>query len=170
MNFATSSTRRGFTLIELLVVIAIIGILSAVVLASLNTARSKGADASIKSNLKTIQTQAELYHDTAGNKYHTTFSASAGCTTASPGLFADTTVRNAMNSAISATGGTALSGTASTDAFCAIGQNGASYTFIVKLKSTPTQYFCVDSYGNAVATTSTALGGGASADTLRCIP
>ncbi len=54
---------KGFTLIELLVVIAIIGILASVVLASLNTARSKGADAAIKSNLNNIRAQAELFYD-----------------------------------------------------------------------------------------------------------
>ncbi len=55
--------KRGFTLIELLVVIAIIGILSSVVLASLNTARGKGANAAVKSNLQGIRSQAEIIYD-----------------------------------------------------------------------------------------------------------
>lgn len=53
---------RGFTLIELLVVIAIIGILSSVILASLNTAREKAYDARRESDLKEVQTALELYY------------------------------------------------------------------------------------------------------------
>jgi type IV pilus assembly protein PilA len=55
--------KKGFTLIELLVVIAIIGILSSVVLASLNSARAKGKDAAIKSQLNSLRAQMSLYAD-----------------------------------------------------------------------------------------------------------
>lgn len=54
---------RGFTLIELLVVIAIIGILSSIVLASLNSARQSSRDARRISDLKQVQLALELYFD-----------------------------------------------------------------------------------------------------------
>ena len=54
---------KGFTLIELLVVIAIIGILSSIVLASLNSARQKGRDARRVSDIKQLQLALELYYD-----------------------------------------------------------------------------------------------------------
>ena len=66
----------GFTLIELLVVIAIIGILSSVVLASLNSARAKGRDARRLADVKQLQLALELYHD-AENQYPATTSVAA---------------------------------------------------------------------------------------------
>lgn len=69
----------GFTLIELLVVIAIIGILSSVVLASLNSARTKARDTRRVSDLKQIQVALELYYD-ANSKYPTTLTSLVGNT------------------------------------------------------------------------------------------
>ena len=57
--------RKGFTLIELLVVIAIIGILSSVVLASLNSARRKSRDARRIADLGQLRLALELYFDAA---------------------------------------------------------------------------------------------------------
>ncbi len=54
-------------MIELLVVVAIIGILASVVLASLNTARTKGKDASAKASMAAMKAEAELSVDAAGN-------------------------------------------------------------------------------------------------------
>jgi prepilin-type N-terminal cleavage/methylation domain-containing protein len=61
--------QRGFTLIELLVVIAIIGILSSVVLASLNGARKKGRDARRISDVKQIQLALEMFYDSNSSEY-----------------------------------------------------------------------------------------------------
>ena len=55
--------KRGFTLVELLVVIAIIGILAAVVMVSLNSARSKARDAQRKSDVTNISLALEMFYD-----------------------------------------------------------------------------------------------------------
>ena len=81
---------RGFTLIELLVVIAIIGILSSVVLASLNSARNKGNDVGVRANMATIATQAGLYYENNGNSYGTAADSCAA------GLFTDPTITQAI--------------------------------------------------------------------------
>ena len=134
---------KGFTLIELLVVIAIIGILSAVVLASLNTARSKGNDAAIQSNLSTIQTQAEV--DYASNSYYTTANsygsntaATTACNAAST-IFADPTVANAAAQADSANG----AGTVT----CNVAAGGSAYAVSAQMVATAGTYWCVDSTG-----------------------
>lgn len=62
------TSQKGFTLIELLVVIAIIGLLSSVVLASLNGARSKSRDARRVADMKQMQVALELYYSD-NNKY-----------------------------------------------------------------------------------------------------
>lgn len=62
---------RAFTLIELLVVIAIIGILSAVALGALNTARNKGIDAAIQADIESARAQSDLYYDANGQSYAT---------------------------------------------------------------------------------------------------
>jgi len=123
---------RGFTLIELLVVIAIIGILSAVVLASLNTARSKGNDAAIQSNLSTIRTQAEIFYGT-GNTYGT---AGSTCNAAGS-LFLDATIVKAIASADSANGAGVM----------VCGNSTTAYAISSPLSSSATTYWCVDSTG-----------------------
>ncbi|MCX6703221.1 MAG: prepilin-type N-terminal cleavage/methylation domain-containing protein [Candidatus Zambryskibacteria bacterium] len=58
--------KKGFTLIELLVVIAIIGMLSSVVLGSLNSARAKARDAATMRNFSQVQKALILYYDKYG--------------------------------------------------------------------------------------------------------
>ena len=128
---------QGFTLIELLVVIAIIGILSAVVLASLNTARQKGSDAAIQSDLSTIRNQAELYYDGAGgNSYGSNTALESSCT-ATDNMMSNSNIERAAAAADAANG----AGTVT----CNVSAGGTQYAIAAQLVSNTNDYWCVDS-------------------------
>lgn len=56
----------GFTLVELMIVISIIGILSSIILGSVNVARGRGLDARIQADLANVQLALLVYNDTTG--------------------------------------------------------------------------------------------------------
>jgi len=62
LNFSNKQN-TGFTLIELLVVITIIGLLSTMVLVSLNTARMKARDVRRLADLRQVALALEMYYD-----------------------------------------------------------------------------------------------------------
>jgi len=86
MHGTSPLIQKGFTLIELLVVIAIIGILSAVVLASLSTAKNKGTDASVEESMHNLRTATEIYYNS-----QTPGSYGATATDCASGIFAAST-------------------------------------------------------------------------------
>jgi prepilin-type N-terminal cleavage/methylation domain-containing protein len=134
---------RGFTLIELLVVIAIIGILSSVVLASLNTARSKGQDAAIQSDITGIRNQAQLYFNT-NNHYGPVLGAVESDCAATDNMFSDATIVRQVSGADSAnSAGTVV---------CNVSADGQAYAVAAELVATPGTYFCVDSTGTSNGT------------------
>jgi prepilin-type N-terminal cleavage/methylation domain-containing protein len=149
--------QRGFTLIELLVVIAIIGILSAVVLASLNSARSKGNDAAIKANLGSVATQAALY--ISSNPGYGVFDDGAGavddCPTSGSGtVFHDTTIMNAIAGALgNAPGGEALCLSTETTYAVAVSRP-------TDVATSTSAYWCVDSSGEKCGIDTATLTGG----------
>jgi len=66
MSYLGIKYNKGFTLIELLVVISIIGLLSSIVLASLNSARIAARDSRRVQDLNAIRTAVQLYYEDYG--------------------------------------------------------------------------------------------------------
>lgn len=135
---------RAFTLIELLVVISIIGMLSSVVLSSLNTARNRARNAAVRSQLSQVRTAAALLFDTTGtfdtlctagtNTGEMYRSAHAnGTQTADQSMCISSAQANCMNNL--------------TTVACAVAPTGR-WAMVVQLRGTNT-WFCVDSNGTA---------------------
>ena len=135
--------KRGFTLIELLVVIAIIGVLSSIVLVSVNGATNKAKDTAIKGGLDQVRIAGELSYDTDGNY-------SAVCTE---------TGGASGNSTLSATGdygriATNVATNAGSAPACNEDTNSTAYAAWAPLVAASGSYACVDSTGASKTLTS----------------
>lgn len=134
---------KGFTLIELLVVIAIIGVISSIVLASLNNARARGNDAKTKAQLSGVRAAMELYFNSQTTPSYGATVSTGNCPTSGTSIFMDSTVRPYLSNL-------------PTNVIAVCRTNGTNYAISANLtqSSLPaaSDHWCVDSLGTSKPT------------------
>lgn len=142
---------KGFTLIELLVVVALIGMLAAIVLASLGASKDKGIDTAIRSTMTNMKNQAELYHANNNGNYGlvTSTAYSSVCPTSAVavstgGLMGDPAPGGLLSLNI---GLVNRAGSANTLCTVTVGGTAWAASAVLKEPATVTTY-CIDSIGS----------------------
>ncbi|MDD5152861.1 MAG: prepilin-type N-terminal cleavage/methylation domain-containing protein [Candidatus Pacebacteria bacterium] len=126
----------GFTLIELLMVIGVVSLLTTVVVASINSARAKALDTSIKSNLHSARAQAEMYYNNNSLSY------TGVCTT--PLVWS--AIENARTVSGLIDGSTRLDIAEAGDEMSAVcHESSSAWAIDVPLRSNSANSWCVDS-------------------------
>ncbi len=129
--------KKGFTLIELLVVIAVIGILSSIIISSLNASRQKSKVSAIKGAIYELLTQGQIYLNEFPTYAAATSSARTGCYASSTFLndvFFFAEVPSLMVANIDQNGAPIA---------CAISSSGTSFSIIANLGDN--KNICADS-------------------------
>ena len=148
----------GFTLIELLVVIAIIGILSGVVLASLNTARGKGANAAIEEDLDGMRSQAEIIYDAPGGGSYGNVCADTAYIQKGMQAAATAAGSTAAINVSATTAGTGTTAGATTNVVtCHSSTNAWAVESPLKVPDGANNFWCVDNQGVSRGETGTVL-------------
>ena len=121
-------------------VVAIIGLLSSIVLVFLNSARAKGGDAAVKTNLHTVANEAIIFYSDNGNSYGDDFADSCPSIfdASSSNMFSkDKAIYDAITEAVKRGNGS----------FCY--SSASDWAVAVGLKTNPNTSWCTDGQGAA---------------------
>jgi type IV pilus assembly protein PilA len=122
MDLRKSRADEGFTLIELLVVIIIIGILAAIAIPVFLSQKSKGYEASLKSDLRTVASDIESMNTDTGDYTGVYFGVTTSTFLATGTTAITGTGQVVGNDTVSLSAGNSIRvGQVSSSAFCLIG-------------------------------------------------